>query len=43
MYVDGLEVSPDDARPALEGWTGGTGRLHVSHDPAWREVGHLLA
>jgi len=43
LYVDGLTVDPEAARPVLAMWTGGGARLHVERDPAWREIGHLLA
>ncbi len=42
LYVDGLEVDPEAARPTLKAWSGGAARMLVSRDPAWREVGYLL-
>jgi hypothetical protein len=42
LYVDSLTVDVETARPVLRTWSAGAARLHVSHDPAWREIGHLI-
>jgi hypothetical protein len=42
LYVDGLTVDPELARPVFGTWSAGTGRMHVERDPIWRAVGHLL-
>ncbi|HSK27535.1 MAG TPA: hypothetical protein VK894_11565 [Jiangellales bacterium] len=43
LYVDGLTVDPAALDPVLAGWPHGPARTHVTHDPAWRAIGHLLA
>jgi hypothetical protein len=42
LYVDGLEVDPAELRSLVAGWPAGPAGMHVSADPAWREIGHLL-
>jgi hypothetical protein len=43
LYVDGLEVDPAAIDPLLPEWSMGPARRHTTPDPAWREIGHLLA
>jgi hypothetical protein len=43
LYVDSLTVDPEMARPIVRTWSAGAARLHIARDPAWREIGHLLA
>lgn len=43
LYVDGLEVDPAAVDPLLPEWSMGPASRHTAPDPAWREIGHLLA
>lgn len=43
IYVDGLTTDPKQLKPVLAGWEHGTVKMHVTRDPAWRKVGHLVA
>ncbi|HLR94781.1 MAG TPA: hypothetical protein VK053_09660 [Jiangellaceae bacterium] len=43
LYVDSLEVEPDQARDVVSSWPHGGAVLRAKFDPAYRGVGHLLS
>lgn len=42
FYIDGLELDPDVARPALNKWVRGKATMATAHDPAWEHVAPFM-